>query len=62
MSLYEPGETIATKIEKILLKTDSYMKENQLILNADKTELPYFPTRDELEPKNTCNGNLKKIC
>ena len=48
---YEPGETITTEIENILLKTDNYLKENQLTLNADKTELLYFPTRDELEPK-----------
>ena len=39
---YEPGETIATKTENILLKTDSYLKENQLTLNADKTELLFF--------------------
>ena len=57
---YEPGETIATKIENILLKTDSYLKENQLTLNADKTELIYFSTSDELEPKVTFNGNLIK--
>ena len=57
---YEPGETIATKIENILLKTDSYLKENQLTLNADKTELLYFSTRDELEPKVTFNGILIK--
>ena len=36
------------------------MKENQLTLNADKTELLYFSTRDELEPKVTFNGNFKK--
>ena len=57
---YEPGETIATKIENILLKTDSYLKENQLTLNADKTELLYFSTREELESKVTFNGNLIK--
>ena len=48
---YEPGETIATKIENILLKTDSYLKENQLTLKADKTKLLHVSTRDELEPK-----------
>ena len=57
---YEPGETITTEIENILLKTDNYLKENQLTLNADKTELLYFPTREELEPKVTFNGNLIK--
>ena len=57
---YEPGGTITTKIENILLKTDNYLKENQLTLNADKTELLYFSTRDELEPKVTFNGNLIK--
>ena len=57
---YEPGETVATKIEIIVLKTDSYLKENQLTLNADKTELLYFSTRDELEPKVTFNRNLIK--
>ena len=55
---YEPGETTATEIENILLKTDIYLKENQLTLNADKTELLFFSTRDELEPKVTFNGNL----
>ena len=48
---YDPGETITTKIENILLKTDNYLKENQLTLNADKTEPIYFSTTDELEPK-----------
>ena len=57
---YEPGETIATKIETILLKTGIYLKENQLTLNADKTELLYFSTKEELEPKVTSNGNLIK--
>ena len=57
---YEPGETIATKNENILLKTDSYLKENQLILNFDKTKLLYVTTRDDLEPNVTFNGNLIK--
>ena len=39
---------------------DSYLHENQLTLNADKTEQFYFSTRDELEPKVTFNGNLIK--
>ena len=43
----------------ILLKTDNYSKENQRTLKADKTELLYFSTRDELEPKITFNGNFK---
>ena len=43
------------------MKTDSYWKENQLTLNADETELLYFSTRDELEPKVTFNGNLIKF-
>ena len=58
---YEPGETIVTKIENILLKMDCYLKENQLTLNADKTELRYFSTRDELEPKVTFDGILIKF-
>ena len=29
-------------------------------MNADKTELLYFSTRDELEPKVTFNGNFIK--
>ena len=40
--------------------TDSYLKENQRTLNADKTELLCFSTRDKLEPKITFNGNLIK--
>ena len=47
--LCKPGETIATKIESIVL-----------YLNADKIELLYFSTRHELEPKVTFNGNLIK--
>ena len=58
---YEPGETIATKNENILLKADSYLKENQFTLNADKTELLYFSSRDELESKVTFNGKLIKF-
>ena len=46
------------KIKNIILKADSYLKENQLTLNADKTELHYFSLRDELEPKVNLNGNL----
>ena len=57
---YDPGETIETKIEKILLKTVSYLKENPLTLNAHKTVVTYFSTRDELEPKISFNGNLIK--
>ena len=57
---YQPGETITTKIEDILLNPDNYLKKNKLTLNADKTELLYFSTRDELEPKVTFNGNLIK--
>ena len=56
---YEP-ETIATRIENILLKMDSYLKENRLNLNTKKTELLHFSTRDELELKATFNGNLIK--
>ena len=33
------------------MKTDSYLKENQLTLNAAKTELLYFSLRDKLDPK-----------
>ena len=47
------------KIKNFLLKTDSYLKKNQLTLNADKTELLYFSTRDELE-KVTYNEFLLK--
>ena len=36
------------------------MKKNQLTLNADKTELLYFSTRDQLDSKVTFNGNLIK--
>ena len=58
---YEPRETITTKIENISLKTDNYLKENQLTLNADETEPLYFSTRDELEPNVTFSGNLMKF-
>ena len=46
--------------ENILQKTDSYLKENQPTLNVDKTELLYFSTREELEPKVNFNGKLIK--
>ena len=48
------------KFFKKLLKTGSYLKENQLTVNADKTELFYFSTRDELDPKKFFNENLIK--
>ena len=51
----ETGETFATKIEYVFLKTDSFLKENQLTLNADKTELLPISTRDEIELKVTFN-------
>ena len=54
---FEQRETIATKIEKFLLTTDGYLKENQLTLNADKTELLYFSIVDELQPKVNFNRN-----
>ena len=38
---YEPGETIVTKIENVLLNTDCYINENQLTLKSDKTEPLY---------------------
>ena len=50
------------KLKKNLLKTDSYLKENQLTLNADKTEPLYFSTRDELEPKVTFKGKSTESC
>ena len=46
---YEPEKTIATKIENFLLKTDSYLKENQLTLNADKADLLYL-----IKPAESC--------
>ena len=42
------------------MKPDIYSTENQLTLNADKTELLDFSTREELGPKVTFNGNLIK--
>ena len=39
------------------LKTENYWKENKLTLNADKTELLYFSTSDELEPRVIFTGN-----
>ena len=58
---YEPGETITTKIENILLKTDNYLQENQLTLNADKTELLYF-YQGRIRTKSYFKRKFNKIC
>ena len=38
----ERNENIPQKIEKVLEQTDKYLTENQLTLNADKTEMLFF--------------------
>ena len=39
---FERNENIPQKIEKVLEQTDEYLTENQLTLNADKTEMLFF--------------------
>ena len=39
---FERNENIPPKIEKILKQTEKYLTENQLTLNADKTEILFF--------------------
>ena len=42
---FERNENIPQNIEKILEQTDKYPTENQLTLNADKTEMLFFTNR-----------------
>ena len=53
-------EQLQQKLKIFLLNTDIYLKKNQLILNAHKTEVFYFSTRDDFKSKNTINGTLIK--
>ena len=51
---------IFLKIEKILEQTDKYLTENQLILNADKTEMVFFTNHANLDPEFSFKGEVIK--
>ena len=48
---FERNENIPQKIEKILEQTDKYLTENQLTLNADKTEMLFFTDHTNSDPE-----------
>ena len=48
---FERSENIPQKIEKILEKTNKYLTENQLTLNADTTEMLFFTNHTYSDPE-----------
>ena len=56
----ERNENIPQKIEKILEQTDKYLTENQLTLNADKTEMLFFTDHTNSDPKISFKGEVIK--
>ena len=57
---FEPNENIPQKIEKILEQTDNYLTENQLNLNADKTEMLFFTNNTKSDPEFSFKGEVIK--
>ena len=48
------------KIEKLLEQTDKYLTENQLTLNADKTEMLFFTNLFNSDPEFSFKGEVIK--
>ena len=48
------------KTEKILKQTDKYLTENQLTLNADKTEMLFFTNHTNSDPEFSFKGEVIK--
>ena len=46
------------KLKKILEKTDKYLTENQLTLNADKTEMLFFTNYTNSDPEFSVKGEV----
>ena len=57
---FECNENIPQKIEKILEQTDKYLTENQLTLNADKTEMLFFTNHTNSDPDFSLKGEVIK--
>ena len=54
----ERNENVPQKIEKILEQTDKYLTENQLTLNADKTEMLFFTNHTNSHPEFSFKGEV----
>ena len=48
------------KLKKILEQTDKYLTENQLTLNADKTEMLFFTNHTNSDPEFSFKGEVIK--
>ena len=57
---FEQNANILQKIEKILEQTDKYLTENQLTLNADKTEMLLFTNHTISDPDFSFKGGVIK--
>ena len=57
---FERNDNIPQKIEKILDQTDKYLTENQLTLNADKTEMLFFTDHTNSDPEISFKGEVIK--
>ena len=57
---FERNENIPQKIEKILEQTDKYLTENQLTLNADKTEMLFFTDHTNSDSEISFKGEVIK--
>ena len=55
---FERNENIPKKVEKILEKTDKYLTENQLTLNAKKTEILFFKNHTNSYPEFSFKGEV----
>ena len=53
---FESNENIPKKNEKSLEQTDKYLTENQLTLNADKTEMLFFTNHTNSDPELSFKG------
>ena len=57
---FERNENIPQKNVKILEQTDKYLTENQLTLNADKTEMLFFTNHTNSDPEFSIKGEVIK--
>ena len=57
---FERNENIPQKILKKLEQTDKYLTENQLTLNADKTEMLFFTNHTNSDPEFSFKGEVIK--
>ena len=57
---FERNENVPQKIEKLLEQTDKYLTENQLTLNADKTEMLFVTNHSNSDPEFSFKGEVIK--